>query len=136
MGTKKRGGAIMGAEIQAKGAREAAKEAAREADRAEAQAWSVRMEGYGGLRSRPRWGNVSTAASAGWRSNAGAARPALACRSTPSVDRGTLRFGSWKPHSSAGPARKAVMRHPCALSKLTETREITPYRWVHPDEDR
>jgi hypothetical protein len=52
MSTKKReviwGGAIIGAEIRAKGAREAARKAAREADRAEAEAWSVRMEGYGG----------------------------------------------------------------------------------------
>ena len=52
MGTKSReviwGGQIMGAEIRAKHAREDAKKAVREADRAEAEAWSVRMEGYGG----------------------------------------------------------------------------------------
>src|SRR5260221_8256745 len=52
MGTKSReviwGGQIMGAEIHARHAREEAKKAAREADRAEAEAWSVRMEGYGG----------------------------------------------------------------------------------------
>jgi hypothetical protein len=55
---------FMGAEIRAKGAREPARKAAREADRAQAQAWLVRM------------------------------------------------------------------------IKLTETREITPYKWVHPDEER
>jgi hypothetical protein len=38
----------MGADIHAKGAREAAQKAGREADRAEAYAWSIRMEGYGG----------------------------------------------------------------------------------------
>jgi hypothetical protein len=38
----------MGAEIRPKGAREVAQKAAREADRAEAHAWSLRMEGYGG----------------------------------------------------------------------------------------
>lgn len=38
----------MGAKIRAEGARQRALEAAREADRAEAEAWSVRMEGYGG----------------------------------------------------------------------------------------
>jgi hypothetical protein len=38
----------MGANIRAQGAREAAKKAAKEADRAEAEAWSIRMEGYGG----------------------------------------------------------------------------------------
>lgn len=42
------GGQIMGAEIRAKRAREVAEKAAREADRAEAEAWSLRMEGYGG----------------------------------------------------------------------------------------
>jgi hypothetical protein len=34
--------------IRAKDAREAAQKAVREADRAEAYAWSVQMEGYGG----------------------------------------------------------------------------------------
>jgi hypothetical protein len=38
----------MGAKMSAEHARERAREAAREADRAEAYAWSVRMEGYGG----------------------------------------------------------------------------------------
>jgi hypothetical protein len=35
-------------EIRAEGTREAAKKATREADRAEAEAWSTRMDGYGG----------------------------------------------------------------------------------------
>jgi hypothetical protein len=52
MSTKSReviwGGAIMGAEMTARQARDEAKKAAREADRAEAYAWSVRMEGNGG----------------------------------------------------------------------------------------
>src|SRR5260221_13558023 len=52
MSTKSReviwGGQIMGAEIHAKNAREEARKAAREAGRAEAHAWSLRMEGYGG----------------------------------------------------------------------------------------
>lgn len=52
MGTKSReviwGGQIMGEEIHAKQAREEGKKAICEADRAEALAWSVRMEGYGG----------------------------------------------------------------------------------------
>jgi len=38
----------MGAKMRAETARNAAKEAVREADRAEAEAWSIRMEGYGG----------------------------------------------------------------------------------------
>jgi len=38
----------MGAKIRAQGARQDAIKAVRAADRAEAEAWSVRMEGYGG----------------------------------------------------------------------------------------
>ncbi len=57
MSTKSRqviwGGQIMGAKIRARGARERAKQAIREADRAEAEAWSIRMEGYGGPAQPP-----------------------------------------------------------------------------------
>ena len=42
------GGRIRGAKIRAEGAREEAIKAVREADRAEAEAWSIRMEGYCG----------------------------------------------------------------------------------------
>jgi hypothetical protein len=42
------GGRIMSADMRAQTARQEAKKAARAADRAEAEAWSVRMEGYGG----------------------------------------------------------------------------------------
>jgi hypothetical protein len=42
------GGWIMSADMRAQTARQEAKKAARAADRAEAEAWSVRMEGYGG----------------------------------------------------------------------------------------
>jgi hypothetical protein len=52
MGTKLReviwGSQIRGAKMSAESARQRAIEAIREADRAEACAWSVRMEGYGG----------------------------------------------------------------------------------------
>jgi hypothetical protein len=52
MSTKSRqtiyGGSIIGAKIRAESARKRAAEAAREADRAEAEAWSIQMEGYGG----------------------------------------------------------------------------------------
>src|ERR1700726_2955588 len=52
MSTKSRqvifGSQIAGAKIRAQGARERARKAIREADRAEAEAWSLRMEGYGG----------------------------------------------------------------------------------------
>src|SRR6186997_2597507 len=52
MSTKSReviwGSRIRGAKMHAEHAREAAQKAVREADRAEAEAWSVRMEGFGG----------------------------------------------------------------------------------------
>jgi hypothetical protein len=52
MSTKSReviwGSAIRGARMSAEKARQRAIEAGRVADRAEAHAWSVRMEGYGG----------------------------------------------------------------------------------------
>jgi len=38
----------MGTKIRAVEAREAARKAKRDADRAEAELWSLRMEGYGG----------------------------------------------------------------------------------------
>jgi hypothetical protein len=99
MSTKSRqsiyGGAIMGAKIRAKNAREAAHKALREADRAEAEAWSIRMEGYAGPAShRRRSRNVLVAGSAGWKWNATAARRGQACRSTPSAGRATRRSGS------------------------------------------
>jgi hypothetical protein len=52
MNTKSRrviyGSRIEGAKIHADDTRERAMQAVREADRAEAEAWSIRMEGYGG----------------------------------------------------------------------------------------
>jgi hypothetical protein len=52
MSTKSRqviyGSRIAGARIRAEAARKRAVEAAREVDRADAEAWSIRMEGYGG----------------------------------------------------------------------------------------
>jgi hypothetical protein len=50
----------MGAKMRAQGAREAAQKAIRDADRAEAEAWSIRMEGYGGpVQPSPPSGNAS-----------------------------------------------------------------------------
>jgi hypothetical protein len=79
MGTKSReviwGTRMMGAEIRAKGAREAAK-AAKETDRTEAEVWSIRVEGYGGP-AQP-----SPTIEQCLRGGLG--------RCTPSADRGTL----------------------------------------------
>jgi hypothetical protein len=141
MSTKSReviwGGQIMGAETHARHAREEARKAAKEADRAEAHAWSLRMEGFGGpaqpsptiaqcLNGGLRWLEVEcnrckTRASLPldairrprdtpiWKLEA-----ALKCRS--------CRMGRYAP--------------PVHMIKLTERQEITPYKWVHPDDDR
>ena len=57
MSTKSRevifGSSIRGAKIRAEGAREAARKAVQEADRAEAEAGSSQMEGYGGPAQPP-----------------------------------------------------------------------------------
>ena len=95
MSTKSReviwGGQIMGADIRARQAREDTHKGAREADRADAHAWSLRMEDYGRA-------------------------PPSRLRQIP------------MPQRLAGLAGGMI--------KLTEAREITPCKWVHPDEER
>jgi hypothetical protein len=92
------GGRIIGAKIRAEGARKRAAKAIREADRAEAEAWSIQMEGYGGpARPSPTMGNASTAGMVGLRSNAVGVRRARACPSMRSGVRAIRRSGNWKP---------------------------------------
>jgi len=141
MSTKKReviwGGAIMGAEIRAKGAREAAKEAARDADRAEAQAWSVRMEGYGGPAQPSPTIAQCLNGGLGWLEV-----ECGRCKTRASLPLDAIRRPRdtpiWKLEASlkCRSCQKGRYAPPVRIIKLTETREITPYRWVHPDEDR
>jgi hypothetical protein len=96
MSTKSRqtiwGGSIMGAKIRAEGARKRATEAIREADRAECEAWSVRMEGYGGpAQPSPTIGQCINGG-LGWL--ASDARHARAFRLMRSVARVARRSGS------------------------------------------
>jgi hypothetical protein len=93
-------------------ARKLAVEAAREADRAEAPAWSLRMEGFGGpaqpsptvaecLNGRYGWLEVEchrckTRASISWM---------------PSADPATRQSGNWRRQSNAGRAeRRGIQR--------------------------
>src|ERR1700686_2379593 len=141
MSTKSRrtiyGSRIRGAKIRAEGAREAAKKAIREADRAEAEAWSIRMEGYGGpaqpsppigacLKGGLRWleGQCKRCKPRGSLPPDAIRRP----RDTP----------IWKLEASlkCRSCRKGRYAPPVHMIKLTETRELTPYPWVHPDEER
>jgi hypothetical protein len=100
MSTKSRevifGSRIRGSKIRAEGARVEAVKAIRAADRAEAEAWSIRMEGYGGpARPSPTIAQcLNGAATAGCRSNVVAAKPRPAFRLNTSAGRAIRRSGS------------------------------------------
>jgi hypothetical protein len=119
------------------GAREAAAKAVREADRAEAEAWSIRMEGYGGpaqpspttgqcLNGGLRWLEVEC----------------NRCKTRASLPLDAIRRPRdtplWKLEASlkCRSCRKGRTAPPVHMIKLTETQEITPYQWVHPEEER
>src|ERR1700750_1166785 len=98
MSTKSRGviwgGRIMGAEIRAQAALEDAQKAIKEADRATAEAWSVRMEGYGGpAQPSP---TIAQCLNGGLGGLPTGARSKQACRLMLSAGRGIRRSGSWK----------------------------------------
>ena len=141
MSTKSReviwGGQIMGAETHARHAREEARKAAKEADRAEAHAWSLRMEGYGGpaqpsptiaqcLNGGLRWLEVEC----------------NRCKTRASLPLDAIRRPRdtpiWKLEAAlkCRSCRKGRYAPPVHMIKLTERQEITPYKWVHPDDER
>ena len=141
MGTKSReviwGSRISGAKILARHAREEAQKAVREADRAEAEAWSVQMEGYGGpAQPSPTIGQCLNGG-LGWlevecnRCKTRASLPLDAIRRPRDTPLWKLEL-SLKCRS----CRKGRYAPPVHMIKLTATREITPYLWVHPDEER
>jgi hypothetical protein len=141
MSTKSReviwGGRIMGADIHAKAARETARKPSEKRTGAEAEAWWVRMEGYGGpAQHSPTIGQCINGGLA-WlevecnRCKTRASLPLDAIR-RPRDTRiwkleASLKFRSCRKGGSAPPVR---------MIKLTEARAITPYKWVHPDEER
>jgi len=92
------GSRIRGAKMSAESARQRATEAVREADRAEAHAWSVRMEGYGGPAQPSPTIAQSLNGGLGWlevecnRCRTRASLPLSAIRRP-----ATRRFGNWKP---------------------------------------
>ena len=137
MGTKSReaiwGGQIIGAEIHARHAREEAKKAAREADRAEA----LRMEGYGGpAQPSPTIGQCLNGGY-GWLEI-----ECCRCKTRASLPLNAIRRARdrpiWKLEPSFRCRSCGTRRYkpPVRMIKLTEQREITPYKWVHPDEER
>lgn len=141
MSTKSRqtlySGRIIGAKIRAEGAREAAKKAIQEADRAEAEAWSIRMEGYGGpAQPSPTIGQCLNGG-LGWLEV-----QCNRCKMRASLPLDAIRRPRdtpiWKLEAAlkCRSCRKGRYAPPVHMIKLTEKREITPYKWVHPDEDR
>ena len=95
------------------------------------------MEGYGGLLSLPkRSANASMVVWAGSRSNA------IACKTRASLPLDAIRrprgTSIWKLEASlkCQSCRKGRSAPPVRMIKLTEARAITPYKWVHPDEER
>jgi hypothetical protein len=130
-------GRIIGAKIRADAARDAAKQAIRVADRAEAEAWSIRMEGYGGPAQPAPTIAQCLNGGLGWlevecnRCNTRASLPLDAIRRPRDTP-------LWKLEASlkCRSCRKGRYAPPVHMIKLTEQREITPYKWVHPDEDR
>src|SRR5262249_42098101 len=130
------GGRIIGAKIRAERAREAAKKAVRKADRAEAEAWSIQMEGHGGpAQPSPTIGQCLTGGR-GWlevectRGKTGASLQLDATRRPRDTP-------LWKLEASlkCRPCRMGRHAPPVHMIRLTEKREITPYLWVHPDEE-
>jgi hypothetical protein len=139
MSTKSReviwGGTIMGAEIAARHDREEAQKAAREANRAEAYAWSVRMEGYGGpAQPSPTIGQCIRGG-LGWLEV-----ECNRCKIRASLPLDAIRRSRdtpiWKLEASlkCRSCRKG-RAPPVRMIKLSERQEITHYKWAHPDDD-
>jgi len=129
-------GRLIGAKIRARTARETAAKALRDADRAEAEAWSIRMEGYGGpaqpsptiaqcLNGGLSWLEVEC----------------NRCKTQASLPLGEIRRTHdtplWKLEASLKCRACSTGHHTPTVHmiKLTGRREITPYLWVHPDEE-
>jgi Fe-S-cluster-containing hydrogenase component 2 len=141
MSTKSRqtiyGGRIMGAKIRAESARKRAAEAARETDRAEAEAWSIQMEGYGGpAQPSPTIGQCLNGGY-GWLEV-----ECHRCKTRASIPLDAIRRQRntpiWKLEAAlkCRSCKKGRYAPPVHMIKLTQEREIASYIWVHPDDDR
>jgi hypothetical protein len=141
MSTKSRqtiyGGPLMGAKIRAASARKRAAEAARDADLAEAEAWSLQMEAYGGpAQPSPTIGQCLNGG-LGWLEV-----ECNRCKTRASLPLADIRRPRdtpiWKLEAAlkCRSCKKGRSAPPVHMIKLTETREIAPYAWVHSDEER
>jgi hypothetical protein len=141
MGTKSReviwGGQVRAAKMNAEHARQRAKEALRHADRAEAHAWSLRMEGFGGpAQPSPTIGQCLNGGY-GWLQV-----KCRRCETEASIPLEHVRRPRdtpiWKLEASlkCRSCRKGRYAPPVHMIRLTEERQTVPYVWVHPDEER
>src|ERR1700722_12629564 len=131
------GSQIRGAKIRAEGARKAAVKAVRAADRAEAEAWSIRMEGSGGpAQPSPTLGQCLNGG-LGWLQV-----KCHRCKTESSIPLDCVRRPKdtpiWKlePSLKCRSCRKGLYAPPVHMIRLTEERETVPYVWVHPDDER
>jgi hypothetical protein len=113
MSTKSRqviwGGRIMGAKMRAETARQKARKAARAVDRAEADRWSIRMEGYGGpAQPSPTIGQCLNGGYGWLEIECCRCKTRQVCRWTLSEGRVILRSGSWSLRSAADRAERVV----------------------------
>ena len=141
MSTKSRqtiyGSRIRGAKIHADNARLAATRALREADHAEAEAWSIRMEGFGGpAQPSPTIGQCLNGG-LGWLEV-----ECNRCKTRASLPLDAIRRPRdtpiWKLEASVKyrSCKRGRYAPPVHMIKLTQEREIAAYIWVHPDEER
>ena len=141
MSTKSReviyGSRIRGAAIHARAAREKAVEAVREADAAAAEAWSIRMEGYGGPAQPSPTIAQCLNGGYGWLEV-----QCKRCATKASISLEHVRrprnTSIWKLEAALKCRSCRTPRYapPVHMIKLTKEREIDPYLWVHPDEER
>jgi hypothetical protein len=140
MGSRSReviyGGRIIGARIRAEGAREAAQKAVREADRAAAELWSIQMEAHGGPAQPSPTIAQCLNGGYGWLQV-----KCHRCETEASIPLEHVRRPRdtpiWKLEAalkcrSCRTPRYSPRVH---MIKLTQQREIAPYKWVHPDDD-
>jgi len=140
MSTKSRqvtfGSRMIGAKIHAEGARERAKQAIREADRAEAELWSIRMEGYGGPAQPSPTIAQCLNGGYGWLQV-----KCHRCETEASIPLQHLRRPRdtpiWKLEAALKCRSCRTPRYspPVHMIRLTEERQTVPYVWVHPDDD-
>src|ERR1700704_4924457 len=123
--------------MRADHARQQAREAARDADAAECLLWSEQMEGYGGP-AQP-WPTIRQCLNGGygWMEI-----ECNRCKTRASIPLNAIRRPRdtpiWKLEGSFRCRSCGTRRYkpPVHMIKLTQEREITPYVWVHPDDDR